>query len=131
MTDAFSMLVLSDLHASSDDARQGDTHVLVSTENDPRENAIAGLKAFLSRNGITADVVVCPGDLCHQADRDALRYAWRELDAIKTILGAAEVIATAGNHDMDSRFHHANDARGELLDLTPLSARPRCRGGRT
>lgn len=119
MPNEFSLLVVSDLHASSNDEHSDVTHVLVSTENDPRENAVTGLKAFLADEQIKADLVVCPGDLCHQADRDALRYAWRELDEIKKIVGAQEVVATAGNHDMNSRLHLVNDARGELLDLMP------------
>jgi hypothetical protein len=50
----------------------------------------------------------------------ATERAWKELIGLQALLKAKRILATVGNHDVDSRHHHNNhDAKGVLLDLSP------------
>lgn len=104
------LAVLSDSHASSEDPTKttsASTWVR-KDETEGRENPLAGLAEFIDKTDeLRADVLLCPGDLCDQADWDALPYAWEQLQDLAAHLGAEETVATVGNHDIDS-----HDKRG-------------------
>jgi hypothetical protein len=58
--------------------------------------------------------------LTDKADTAALNYVWRELHDVGALLGAVRVIATAGNHDIDSRLQNSDfDPKGALQALVP------------
>jgi predicted phosphodiesterase len=82
---------------------------------------VAGLKHFIAREGIKADMLLCPGDVANKADPAALKYGWNALVEIGSLLGVGkQFFATAGNHDMDSRYiHNDYDAKGMLQSLQP------------
>lgn len=78
------------------------------------------LRALIDREDIRADYIVCPGDVCDQANGDALRQAWTEIDDIRRATGADATIAATGNHDVDSRYrHHTYDPKDALRQLVP------------
>ncbi len=54
-----------------------------------------------------------------KADAGAQTFAWEKLQGLAAKLGAS-LIATAGNHDMDSRHTTEHDAKGILQSLTPM-----------
>ncbi len=98
------MAVLSDPHASS---RGAERSWVSEAESSATANPLAGVVELIEDTPeLEADVLLCPGDLCDQADWTSLPYAWRELESIAAALGAGSVIATAGNHDIDSRNMH-------------------------
>ena len=72
----------------------------------PGFNPLADLPRLVKEEGLQAEVLLCPGDLCDQADWDALGYAWTNLCEFAEMLGAEHVIATVGNHDIDSHSLH-------------------------
>lgn len=102
------MAVLSDLHASGGaDPRR--TWAIEGA--DPAFNPLAGLERLVSETDeLRADVLLCPGDLCDQADWDALPYAWGQIHRFAELLGAEHVIGTIGNHDIDSHNKHDGEA---------------------
>jgi predicted MPP superfamily phosphohydrolase len=110
------MVVLSDIHASNrSDLRS--TWAIESTE--AQLNPLSALEQLVADEGLSADVVLCPGDLCDRADWDALPYAWSEIHRFADSLSAQHVIATIGNHDVDSHEKHAGkpiDAALRQLD---------------
>lgn len=112
--------VISDIHAYSgveDDKAPSDCCI---TETDPSKNALCGLRDFISRERLRADLLFCPGDLGDKAQPEAIQHAWRELHDLKQLLKARDVIATTGNHDVDSRFEYTGyDAKGFLQSLEP------------
>jgi predicted phosphodiesterase len=114
------MAVISDIHAVADPANAHDSHVQLATRGDPSTNPLTALKGLVATTDLKADVLLMPGDVCNKADADALRYAWSEIEVLAGELGVAQLIATAGNHDMDSRANAGYDARGAMLELTPL-----------
>jgi len=62
--------------------------------------------------------VLVAGDLSDRADPDALKLVWKALsDGAHTL--DVPLLATAGNHDYDSRGQHHILPRSALLDLEP------------
>lgn len=92
-------LVVSDIHAVPDNNPTRNSWADMSNANNP----IAKLPEFLRQSSVTADVVLCPGDLGHHAHPTATTWAWERLHDIGAAVGAEHVIATTGNHDADSR----------------------------
>lgn len=122
MTDrVIRMAVVSDLHARAGRSETTSERTWVqSGEPNPANNPLAGLCQLIESQELEADVLLCPGDLCDQVEWGALEYVWEKLDEVARVLGAERVIATAGNHDIDSRGRHAPDpiAHG-LRELDP------------
>jgi 3',5'-cyclic AMP phosphodiesterase CpdA len=112
--------VLSDLHVVDDsNGAPGNSHIRVSDQGNPRQSPVDALHALIKQEKLTADLLVCPGDLCDRANPSALRWAWDQLGKLGEGLGA-QVVATTGNHDVDSRLaHKKTDTYGALLDLRP------------
>lgn len=97
------MFVISDLHAVSESSRRHDSGVRTYEFGDPTSNALDAIRAVVAANDLSADVLLCPGDLVDAnvggPDIPALGWAWQQLIEIADLLGA-ELIATAGNHDI-------------------------------
>lgn len=113
--------VVSDLHASCARDDTPRSHLrLAGAEELETTNPVLGLKALIDKASLTADIVLCPGDLADKAEPIAIRYAWCCVHEIAEKLRATHTIATAGNHDVDSRHQHNSfDAKGILQTLCP------------
>jgi predicted phosphodiesterase len=112
--------IVSDVHAYQGfDADKSPSHCEVM-ETDPLKNAIVGLKEFIKSQQLTADYLLCPGDLGDKAVPLAAKFVWEELHTIRKLLKAKELITATGNHDVDSRHaHNSYDGKGMLQQLTP------------
>lgn len=111
------LLVLSDLHAHSTES-SADGAVSLSFHGSATgvSRMFDGLEATLLREGITGiDAVICAGDLSEQCDESALPLVWDRLCRLADKLGA-ELVATAGNHDM---LRKGGPAPQLLLTLEP------------
>ena len=77
-------------------------------------------KATVRNEKLQAEFLVVPGDICDRANGKALESAWKVIHELAHMLGDAEVIATAGNHDLDSRYRvQPYDPRATLRGLKP------------
>ena len=97
--------VISDPHALAGDEHRHETAAWSRTAGDPTRNPFAAVRELISNSQseeepLTADAILCPGDLAHRMSCAGLEYAWDELDSIARLLGASKIIATAGNHDV-------------------------------
>jgi 3',5'-cyclic AMP phosphodiesterase CpdA len=123
MTTRFKLAVLSDLHAApkSSGAPAGEVKLFTDQDGAPAsDHPMAGLRALIHKEQLSADVVVCPGDMTNRADAQALSYVWKSLHDVASLLGTSRVIATVGNHDIDSRGHSPNSfPRESLMRLAP------------
>jgi len=116
------LAVASDLHAYSIvKDTPAPSHFQVETpESDPGKNPISGLQKLLSEEMIRAEMLLCPGDIGHQAQQIAIQHAWSSLNSLRENLAADHLFATAGNHDLDSRYlSNDYDALEYLKNLTP------------
>ncbi|CAN5228098.1 hypothetical protein BH11ACT5_BH11ACT5_15720 [soil metagenome] len=113
------MLVLSDLHAYVGESNDSSPSLMnfSGSSTIARDLFERCLQAIL-RQGLSVDVVLVGGDISNHADPEGLRQAWAEIHRIAGELGAV-VIATAGNHDYDSRGQAGPSPKQNLLALEP------------
>ncbi len=115
---------MSDLHAFDsgkvDDHRRPSFYDMGQTEA-AGDNPIQDLKEFLQKEQtIQADYLLFCGDLADRAYPPAAERGWKELQEIMKLLKSRELLATVGNHDLDSRHsYNDHDAKGCLLELVP------------
>lgn len=124
ISDSLSLAVISDLHAFHKDNYVGETHPsfldMSLGEGKSTIHPISALKKLIKENTLTADILVCPGDMGDKANPSAIQYAWDKLQELKTILNVRIIAATPGNHDHDSRSIYCEyDPRGALQSLSP------------
>lgn len=97
--------IVSDLHAhvlrehASSFLMGGQTR---SWKLDP----VLTLLDLAQRPHISADVLLCPGDLTDQCDATGIESAARSVRQIASALGVIHTLTTIGNHDIDSRHLH-------------------------
>jgi predicted phosphodiesterase len=115
--------VVSDIHAydhlSSGEATP--SHLCTTLpEDQANHHPIIGLIKLIKDKPLTADVLICCGDMGDKARPAGIRYVWEKLHKIKEALKAKQLAATAGNHDVDSRYMYNDfDAKGVLQSLVP------------
>ncbi|WP_439501575.1 metallophosphoesterase family protein [Aminobacter ciceronei] len=116
------LAILTDMHAFTKANGVAPSWIdLSQDQSNPKINPFAGLQELLSRDSnILADLVVCGGDLGDKASPEGQQYVWQEVNKLVDPLKAKLVVATAGNHDVDSRMVNTKyDARGQLQALVP------------
>jgi predicted MPP superfamily phosphohydrolase len=114
--------VVSDLHAYAT-LEQGEVApsnlCTVAPEDQPTQHPIMALLELIDKAPLTADLLVCCGDMGDKAKRAGIRYVWEKLQIIKKRLKAKHLYVTSGNHDVDSRHVDDYDAKGYLQSLVP------------
>ncbi|MCS6578698.1 metallophosphoesterase family protein [Curtobacterium poinsettiae] len=113
------ILVISDLHAhvgeENDSAPSNLSFARVGGQGDTLlEDCIDTVE---NRFG-DVEAVLVPGDLTDRANPDALSHVWQKLHEVATRLNA-QLVATAGNHDYDSRDNPEANPKGSLQTLRP------------
>src|SRR5947199_10874603 len=78
---ALAVAVLSDLHAYVDaEADRAPSHFRVTeSPQDIGKNPISALKHLISERGLSAELLLCPGDIGDRANPVAIQYAWRQV----------------------------------------------------
>lgn len=112
--------IASDLHAYAVDPNKPSHLNVRDSASFPGQHPITGLLKLISDNDITADALLCPGDMGDKACPEGVTYAWTALHQVKEALGADVLAATAGNHDIDSRYQgDDHDPEHILKGLSP------------
>ena len=112
--------VASDLHAYSDKV-SSPSHLGISMpENLTLQHPVSALIELIRSTDLRADVLLSPGDLGDRADAKGIAYAWKALSTIAVELRCKLYTATAGNHDLDSRYkENDHDPTHILRGLEP------------
>jgi predicted phosphodiesterase len=121
-TTSLRIAVASDLHAISGSVvSSGRSHLRADeSEDQPGKQPVGGLLKLIRDENLTAQLLICPGDLGDKADPEGIRYAWKALHRVGDALGCKVVLGTTGNHDVDSRYvHNKVDPIEVLKDLSP------------
>lgn len=105
--DVLRIAVISDLHCKhstgdKDATRSTNlwTDEIAITEN---RHPIKALKKLITEQNLSTDFLICPGDIADKSDNQGLISGWGYLKDIKVALNAKELLATIGNHDVNSR----------------------------
>ena len=115
------ILVISDVHAYSKIPSDGSKPSYVKAGDTGDRSPLHQFEELV-RSGLIPkpDLVICPGDLGHQADQAGQAFAWEFLKRLAELSTRRLLIAATGNHDVDSRYQSDDfDAKGLLLDLRP------------
>jgi 3',5'-cyclic AMP phosphodiesterase CpdA len=122
-TDRLNILVISDLHAHSGDPGKSDAPSFLSTNalfDTPEINPMSSIADLIKREHLQVNWIISPGDLGDKAEPACQAYAWQRLKSVRDEVGASHLIATAGNHDIDSRrMFPAYDPKSALQKLVP------------
>src|SRR5439155_7955565 len=112
--------VVSDLHAYDRVDGEPPSHFCtLDPEDQPGKHPLAGLEQLIVTQGLRADLLLCAGDIGDKANPGGVRSAWNWLVRLSQKFGAS-MLATPGNHDVDSRFiYNQYDAKGVLQSLSP------------
>lgn len=122
MKSTLRVAIISDLHASSSGDSTAESFLNIDIpETQVSQHPFGALEGLIDGDKkIRADILLCPGDITNRARPEPLVYAWKKIQEIGNKLGVSLVAATAGNHDLDSRFEHNKfDARGMVQGLDP------------
>lgn len=88
---------------------------------DEAQCPMRSLVKYVEDNSLKADTILCAGDLCDGASPTGLKECWDQLQTLKSKMSASAILATVGNHDMDSRLLNSSyDPREALQSLTPM-----------
>lgn len=114
--------LISDIHAFHPTPTRQDVSFLPSNPQVSDPNPFGALKKLISKERLHVDLLLCAGDICDKSDIRGFQFAWSELHSLKSTLGATELIATCGNHDLNSRHIDSSedpDPKGALQTITP------------
>jgi hypothetical protein len=116
--------VVSDLHAFDSNTWNRDgspSHYDVSNAKPPTHCPVGSLFNLIDTMGMTADILLCPGDFANHACALSLPKAWAAINEVGRRLDAGLIVGNVGNHDVDSRhIHNAYDPIESLKLLNPL-----------
>lgn len=110
--------VISDIHAYMQEP-SGITPSWYDLRHPLNANPISSLKDLISESTLRADMLLIPGDLGDRADPAAIAAAWNTMQELKELLKADHLLATVGNHDVDSRAAFSSNTFGVLRNLSP------------
>lgn len=95
-------------HREVDGSRNAISHIRLDSggnflNGQGQQNPWTGLISLVSEQKISADVLICAGDITYGADRVGLKKAWGELGRLAEMLKARFMVSATGNHDVCSR----------------------------
>jgi hypothetical protein len=102
--DIIRLAIASDLHAHAVDGESPSHLDIRIPDTLPNQHPMSGLYKLVEEQSLKAQLLLCPGDLGHQSSPEAIKYAWELLHKLGHKLDSKLVTATAGNHDIDSRY---------------------------
>jgi predicted MPP superfamily phosphohydrolase len=98
--------VLSDLHATG----ASNTRASWLCGDTPRHpvggHPIMSLVELITKEQLTADFVLVPGDITDKCDVQGFQIAWEGVRRVAEGLRTKKIFAATGNHDVDSRKQH-------------------------
>ncbi len=100
--------VVSDLHCNHSRSEGGiDTWLLSDNMRRPvHQHPVQSLIDLIKKDELKVDLLICPGDISNRTDPQGLITGWSFLEELKVSFYASHLIATLGNHDVDSRGIH-------------------------
>lgn len=121
--DVLRLAILSDLHAfdgSEPSTKAPSFYDVSASRPSPLFHPVSALHEFLRSTKLSADILLCGGDLGDKSGPIGIKQAWADIQDIGRRIQAKVVAGTCGNHDLDSRYVRTDhDCRGVLMSLTP------------
>ncbi|MDR4892717.1 MULTISPECIES: metallophosphoesterase family protein [unclassified Chryseobacterium] len=101
------LAIVSDLHChpEANSFKENDSYLFTNSLR-KNDHPIESLERQL--RDVEADLIIAPGDFTNKADRQGFISGWNYVTEIKDILKAQDIVATLGNHDVDSGNNYSN-----------------------
>lgn len=101
------LAIVSDLHCHPEEEKFKENDSYLYTDSlRKNDHPIESLQRELT--DITVDLILAPGDFTNKADVQGFISGWNYVLEIKDIFNATDIIATLGNHDVDSGHNFSN-----------------------
>lgn len=115
------LFIVSDLHAITEAVSdKGPSYYSTANDSGPNACPMETLKPFITKHSLSADLLICCGDVGDAANPSAIKQSLSDLAELKGALDANDLIITVGNHDLDSRLKSNHyDPRGYLQSMKP------------
>lgn len=98
-----SIAIISDLHCHHSDNDCNDTYLTSDRLRTPvDDHPVESLLKLIEVDKLKTDLTLCPGDFTNKSDRQGFISGWDFVNEIHASLKGDEIIATLGNHDVDS-----------------------------
>lgn len=92
------------------------SHIVVQRiEESGGKNPWADLHKLVLEESLSADMLLCPGDITTHAAHGPLKAAWSGLVGLGKQLGVRSTACATGNHDVSSRYK--DDSKNPIHDL--------------
>lgn len=109
-TQELRFLVISDLHCHEIDRLPQESYLLAGQGRTPSSmHPVQALIELAGHEGLTADALLLAGDLTNRISQVGLDHGWGLVQEIARRFEATAIVATWGNHDVDSRKSHGSD----------------------
>lgn len=104
--------IMSDLHCHHTYTDKSEESYLVTDRLRTPANShpVESLRRIITQHQLEVDTLLCPGDLTNKIDIQGFLTGWDFINEVAKELKAKKVIATLGNHDVDSRNSRNEDA---------------------
>lgn len=101
------LAIVSDLHCHPEAGsfKENDSYLFTDSLR-KNDHPIESLQRELK--DIEVDLIIAPGDFTNKADTQGFISGWNYIIEIKEILKAQDIVATLGNHDVDSGNNYSN-----------------------
>ena len=113
MGEILKIAIVSDLHCKySDGKNASEVFSYLTSDLLPipvERNPVESLKKIIIENELSADLLLCPGDIADKSDKQGLLSGWQYLQELKIAFDANILASTTGNHDVDSRKKFGKD----------------------
>lgn len=111
--------IVSDIHGTPSSASSDSYTTTTPPPAPPNQHPLEDLIRQATLNpDLAADALICCGDMTNRASPEGTLYVWGRLGILAEALGAAVVVASPGNHDLQSRAD-GGDSRSVLINLIP------------
>src|SRR3546814_398838 len=102
-TNKLKLAIISDLHCHPINMENDVTYLPSDKLRSPsNDHPVESLLKIIKKEGISTDYTLCPGDFTDKASVIGFISGWNYSLEIHRALNSKEIIATLGNHDVDS-----------------------------
>jgi 3',5'-cyclic AMP phosphodiesterase CpdA len=98
-----SIAIISDLHCHPSDNGSNDTYLNTDMLRTPiLDHPVESIIKLIKDEALTTDLTLCPGDFTNKSNRQGFISGWDFSLEVHNKLKGEKIIATIGNHDVDS-----------------------------
>ena len=95
--------VISDLHCRLDTDPNDSIQPVGALRKFEKINPFASLRTLIAQEGLTANLLLNPGDFANKARKEGLQEGWTISQLVGGLLGVSAIVPVIGNHDIISR----------------------------